>query len=102
MKFKSCGGLSCTRFRTTCEKITQATGISPKSVFRIFTKDLQKRKVCARWVPHCLTAEDKQKRLEGASPLKQIFNVDGQAFLYRNVAIDEACVTDFEPELKSQ
>ena len=45
--------------RAMCEKISQATGISPTSVFRILTKDLQKRKLCARWVPPCLTAEQK-------------------------------------------
>jgi len=58
----------------TCEEISQATGISPTSVFSILTKDLQKRKICARWVPHCLTAEEKQKRLETATLLKQRFN----------------------------
>jgi len=40
--------------RATCEEISQATGISPTSLFCILTKDLQKRKICARWVPHCL------------------------------------------------
>jgi hypothetical protein len=49
-----------------------------------------------------LTAEQKQKRLEIATLLKQIFNVEGQAFLFRIVAIDETWVRDFEPELKSQ
>jgi predicted transcriptional regulator len=86
----------------TCEEIAQATGISPTSVFRILTKDLQKRKICARWVPQCLTAEHKQKRLEIATLLKQRFNVEDQALLYRIVAIDKTWVRDFEPELKSQ
>jgi hypothetical protein len=66
--------------RTTCEEISQGTGISPIS--RILTNDLQKIKNCARWVPHCLTAEQKEKRLEIAVLLKQRFNVEGQAFLY--------------------
>jgi len=39
-----------------------------KLVFRILTKDMQKRKIFARWVPHCLTAEQKQKRLEKSAP----------------------------------
>jgi hypothetical protein len=56
------------------------------------TNDLQKRKMFARWVPHSLTAEQKQKRLEIATLLKQRFNVEGQAFLYRIVAIDETWV----------
>jgi hypothetical protein len=34
--------------------------------------------------------------------MKQRFNFEGQAFLYRIVAIDETWVKDFEPELKSQ
>jgi transposase len=88
--------------RVTCEEISLITGISSTSVFRIFTNDLQKIKICARWVPHCLTAEQKLKRLEIATLLKRRFNVEGQAFLYRVVTIDETWVTDFEPKLKSQ
>jgi hypothetical protein len=42
-----------------CKEISQATRSSPTSVFHILTKHLQKRKICARWVPHCLTAEQK-------------------------------------------
>jgi hypothetical protein len=83
--------------RAMCEKISQATRISPTSVFRILTNNLQKRKICARWVPHCLTAEQKQKRLEIATLLKERFNVEGQAFLYRIVTIDETWVRDFKP-----
>ena len=88
--------------RATCEEILQTTGILPTSLFRILTNDLQKRKICAEWAPHCLTAEQKQKRLEIATFLKQRFNVEGQALLYRIVTIDETWVRDFEPEFKSQ
>jgi hypothetical protein len=87
--------------RATCEELSQATGISPTSIFPFLTKYFQKRKISARCVPHCFTAEQKQKRLEIATLLKQRFNVEGQAFLYRFVAIDETWVRDFEPELKS-
>jgi uncharacterized protein YaeQ len=66
-----------------------------------FDERLEKIKICARWVPHFLTAEQQQKCLEIAALLKQRFNVEGQAFLYRIVAIDERSVRDFEPELKS-
>lgn len=88
--------------RATCEEISEATGIPPTSVFRILTNDLNKRKISARWVPHCLSAEQKQKRLDIATLLKRRFDVEGQAFLYRIVAIDETWVRDFEPELKLQ
>jgi hypothetical protein len=49
-----------------------------------------------------LTAEQKQKCLEIATLLKQKFNIEGQAFLYQIVAIDEMWVINFEPDLKSQ
>jgi len=49
-----------------------------------------------------LTAEQKQKCLKVATLLKQRFNVEGQAFLYRIVAVDKTWVRDFEPELKLQ
>jgi len=88
--------------RATCEEISRATGILPTSVFRILTNDLQKRKICARWVPHCLAAEQKQKHLEIATLLKQRFNIQGQAFLYQIVTTDETWIRDFEPELKLQ
>jgi hypothetical protein len=90
--------------QASCAEISEGTGISPTSVFRILTNDLQKRKICARWVPHCLTAEQKQKqkRLEIATLLKQRYNIESQEFLYRIVAIDETRVRDYEPELKLQ
>jgi hypothetical protein len=88
--------------RAMCDGISQATGISPTSVFRILTNDLQKRKICAQRVPHCLTAEQKKKCLEIATLLKQRFKVEGQAFLYQIVTIGETWVKDLELELKSQ
>jgi hypothetical protein len=87
--------------RVTCEEISQATGIPPTSVFCILTSDLQKRKICAQRVLHCLTAEQKQKRLDIATLLKQRFDVEGQTLLRRIVAVDETWVRSFEPELKS-
>lgn len=88
--------------RATCEELAETTGIPPTSVYRILTNDLEKRKISARWIPHCLTAEQQQRRLENATVLKQRFDVEGQIFLNRIVAIDETWVRDFEPELKSQ
>jgi hypothetical protein len=51
----------------------------PTSIFRILTNDLNKRKISVRWVPHCLTAEQKQKRLDIATLLKQRFDAEGKA-----------------------
>ena len=73
--------------RTICEQLFKATGIPPMSVFHVLTNDLKKTKISARRVSHCLTAEQKQKCLDIANLLKQRFNVEGQAFLFRIVAI---------------
>jgi hypothetical protein len=44
-------------------------------------EDQRNEKNCARWLPHCSTAEQKQKCLEIATLLKQRFNIEGQASL---------------------
>ncbi|KAK9744610.1 Cytochrome P450 [Popillia japonica] len=61
----------------TCEELSEVTGIPPASVYRILTNDLKKRKISARWVPHNLTGEQKQKRLDIANLLKQRFGTMG-------------------------
>ena len=44
--------------------IANCTGISEGSVQTIMKKRLDLRKVCARWVPHLLTEEQKTQRLK--------------------------------------
>ena len=44
--------------------IASCTGISEGSVQTILKKHLDLRKVCARWVPHLLTEEQKTQRLK--------------------------------------
>ena len=46
--------------------IVSRTGISEGSVQTILKKRLNLRKVCARWVPHLLTEEQKTQRLKCA------------------------------------
>ena len=53
-------------------------------------------------VPHCLTAEQKRKRLDITTLLTERFDVEDEAFLRRIVAIDETWIRDFEPEFNSQ
>ena len=84
----------------TCEEIFRATGVPAMSVFRTLTS--LKKKKSARWVPHCLTAEQKQKRLHIATLLKERFDVEDEAFLRRIVVTDEKWIRYFETELKSE
>lgn len=55
-----------------CEEISQATRIPPTLVFHILTNDLQKMKICARWVPHCLLLN----RSRNASTLQHYWKKD--------------------------
>ena len=48
---------------TTLQVIADHLNIGKETVCRIVTKDLEKRKICARFVPHALTREQKQERI---------------------------------------
>ena len=49
--------------RLSVKDIASCTGISEGSVQTILKKRLGLRKVCARWIPHLLTEEQKTQRL---------------------------------------
>src|SRR5215475_1459625 len=49
--------------RTTLQMIADRLNIGKETVRRIVTEGLGKRKICARFVPHALTAEQKQERV---------------------------------------
>ena len=48
---------------TTLKMIADRLNIGKETVRRIVTEDLGKRKICARFVPHALTTEQKQERI---------------------------------------
>ena len=48
---------------TTLQMIADRLNIGKETVHRIVTEDLGKRKICARFVPHALTTEQKQERV---------------------------------------
>ena len=55
--------------RLSVKDIASYTGISEGSVQTILKKRLALRKVCARWVPHLLSEEQKIQRLKRAREL---------------------------------
>ena len=50
--------------RLSIKDIASCTGISEGSVQTILKKRFDLRKVCARWIPHLLTEEQKTRRLK--------------------------------------
>ena len=59
--------------RLSVKDIANCTGISGGSVQTILKKRLDLRKVCARWVPHLLTEEQKTQCLKCARELLKTY-----------------------------
>jgi len=57
-------------------------------------------KVCSRWVPHMLTPEKKQKRVEICEELLKRYREEGDQFLFNIVTGDESWIHHFDPEEK--
>ena len=53
--------------RYTMQEIEELSGIHLSSVLKILRERLGLRKICAHWVPHLLTDEQKQGRVRLAS-----------------------------------
>ena len=82
------------------EELSRATGVPAVPVLQILTNDLKTRKISARWVPHCFTAEQKQKHLDIATVLKEKFDIDDHSCVELSLLMKY--IRDFELELKSQ
>ena len=59
--------------RLSVKDIANCTGISEGSVQTILKTRLDLRKVCAWWVPHLLTEEQKTRRLKCARELLKTY-----------------------------
>ena len=74
------------------------TGISEGSVQTIMKKRLDLRKVCARWVPHLLTEEQKTQRLKYAREFLKTFKGCNCLVISNLLTGDENWVHMFEPQ----
>ena len=88
--------------RLTTREVAEVVGISHDSAHKILTVDLGKKKLCARWIPHLLTDEQKGIRITISSNHLRRYKRQGNAFLNRIVACDETWAHSWEPELKRQ
>ncbi|GFT21810.1 HTH_48 domain-containing protein [Nephila pilipes] len=71
------------------------------SVFTIMTEDLKKKKLCARFVPHTLTTEQKEHRIASSEDLIAAADEDPN-FLKTIVTGDESWCLEYDPETKRQ
>ena len=78
--------------------IASCTGISEGCVQTILKKCLDLRKVCARWIPHLLTEEQKTQRLKCAQELLKTYKGCNSRVISNLLTGDEIWVHMFEPQ----
>ena len=67
----------------------------------ILKKRLDLRKVCARWVPHLLTEEQKTQRLKCAQELLKTYKGCNSRVISNLLTGDETWVYMFEPQRRA-
>ena len=86
--------------RYTAQEIEQLSGIHSSSVLKILRERLGRRKICARWVPHLLTHEQKQSRVRPASQVIEKYDKCDPRRLEEIVTGDETWIYHFQPDSK--
>jgi len=89
-----------------CSKISVKTleenlSIPGTTIFRILTENLGYRKICARFVPHKLTDDQKLQRVEHSKELVRAHRRDPN-FIKNIVTGDETWCFQYDPETKRQ
>lgn len=87
---------------STLECLAEELEIGEATAHKVIHEHLNMRKLQSQWVPHSLTADQLQKRVELSQLNLQRCQREGDDFLKRIVAGDETWVASFEPELKQQ
>ena len=89
--------------RISSKSIAEQLGISRQRVGSIIHEDLHMRKLCTKWVPKCLNADEKRQCCQSS---EQIWNFFGaiQMISYRAqlVTMDETWLYHYDPETKQQ
>jgi histone-lysine N-methyltransferase SETMAR len=87
--------------RLTFIMMSDGLYINNKTIRLILHEDLRKRKICAKFVPHSLSDEQKQRRLTSCQDFIQTCQ-DNPSFLDCIVTWDESWVFQYDPETKRQ
>ena len=87
--------------RLSVKDIASCTGISEGSVQTILKKRLDLRKVCARWVPHLVTEEQKTQSLKCARELLKTYKSCNSRVISNLLTGDETWVHMFDPQRRA-
>jgi histone-lysine N-methyltransferase SETMAR len=86
------------KVRETAETI----GISKECVGYILHEELDMKKLCARWVPHLLTADQKRTGMKISEQCLEHFNKNKTDFVHQFITMDETWIHYYTPESKQQ
>ena len=88
--------------RYTMQEIEEFSGIHLSSVLKILRERLGLRKICARWVPHFLTDEQKQSRVRLALQVIEKYDKCDPRPLEEIVLGDKTWIYNFQPDSKAK
>ena len=88
--------------RISAKKVAETLGISRERVSVIIHDHLNMQKLSAKWVPRCLNADEKRKRVESSRLILRHFQQSSDSFLSRIVTVDETWLFHYDPETKQQ
>jgi len=88
--------------RILAKSIAEQLGISLERFEPIIHKDLDMRKLSAKWVPKCLTTDQKLQRCQSSEQLSEFFQRDPNDFLSRLLTMEETWLYHYNPETKQQ
>ena len=82
-------------------RIAESLSIPKTIVLRILKEDLRKRKLCARFVPHSLTSEQREDRVTSCQDIIAMANADKNFFNKIITGVENWCFA-YDPETKRQ
>ena len=88
--------------RMEVREIAETVGISKECVGYILHEELNMKKLCARWVPRLLTADQKRIRMKIPEQCLERFNKNKSDFVRRFITIDETWIYHYTPGSKQQ
>ena len=83
-------------------EIAETVGISKERVGYILQEELDMIKLCAGWVPHLLTADQKRSRMEISEQCLERFNKNKTYFVRWFITMDEMWIHHYTPEYKQK
>lgn len=88
--------------RISAKLIAEILDISRERVSHIIHDILDMRKLSAKWIPKCLSADQKRNRVDASQVILDRFKAGTEDFLARLVTMDETWLHHYDPETKQQ